>query len=265
MNYLVLVLLSIFTGINLSAYRLNNVAQHDHRWQQFPVAMKLNPDKSGLSDSEVERVIEKAMNTWNSGAGKTILTVETDKSIQASEVLDSDDINAIGFSNNFAVDTNGGFDPDVVVAIGGQYGQDGRMMDGFVLFNSQMVGWNTDKENSSSFHLYTDDLETVVLHELGHVLGLGHSELNDAVMSTQRLTNIRRELTQDDIDGAIYLTSLSGGGAYSKNSYRTAGCGHISQSKPGNGNLIMLLIMLIPVVGLLIYRLRLTAKSVKLK
>ncbi|XP_051142100.1 metalloendoproteinase 1-like [Andrographis paniculata] len=50
------------------------------------------------------------------------------------------------------------------------------------------------------------DLETVGLHELGHVLGLGHSTDKDAVMWPYIDFGVRKHLNKDDIDGikALY-------------------------------------------------------------
>lgn len=49
------------------------------------------------------------------------------------------------------------------------------------------------------------DVESVALHELGHSLGLRHSDVNNSVMEAT-YEGERRDLTQDDIDGirAIY-------------------------------------------------------------
>lgn len=48
------------------------------------------------------------------------------------------------------------------------------------------------------------DLPTVLLHELGHVAGLAHSDRDDAVMAagTGDLERQRRDLTDDDVRGA---------------------------------------------------------------
>ncbi len=45
-------------------------------------------------------------------------------------------------------------------------------------------------------------METVALHEIGHLLGLLHASVPDAVMQAIAITNsTRRVLMQDDIDG----------------------------------------------------------------
>lgn len=52
------------------------------------------------------------------------------------------------------------------------------------------------------------DIESVALHELGHVLGLEHSAVVDAVMfPTLGLGDSRRAMTQDDREGLLSLYS----------------------------------------------------------
>jgi len=54
------------------------------------------------------------------------------------------------------------------------------------------------------------DVETVYLHENGHALGLGHSEVIGAVMEAE-YAGPRRVLNQDDIDGISFLYPTSAG------------------------------------------------------
>jgi hypothetical protein len=52
------------------------------------------------------------------------------------------------------------------------------------------------------------DVETVALHEFGHILGLQHSNILNAVMfPTIDLGELKRELTQDDREGILDLYS----------------------------------------------------------
>jgi VCBS repeat-containing protein len=92
------------------------------------------------------------------------------------------------------------------------------------LYNEGVLGvaWsgiNIDESDiamNTDFNWFTDgtefyDLETVMLHENGHFLGLGHSEDNNAVMYFQ-YNDLQRVLSADDIAGvsSIYPAGNSG-------------------------------------------------------
>jgi hypothetical protein len=61
---------------------------------------------------------------------------------------------------------------------------------------NRKFSWSTDGSDY--------DLETVLLHENGHVAGLGHSEVGEAVMFAT-YHGLDRQLDQDDIDGITFL------------------------------------------------------------
>lgn len=63
--------------------------------------------------------------------------------------------------------------------------------------------WETDESASQKF-----DAETVLLHENGHALGLGHEESKPSIMAPYYST-LNRVLYQDDIDGITSLYPVS--------------------------------------------------------
>ena len=71
-----------------------------------------------------------------------------------------------------------------------------------IFFNDQWT-WslNGDDLATADFEI---DIETVMLHELGHALGLGHEDDVYSVMGTY-YTGIQRDLYQDDMDGILAL------------------------------------------------------------
>jgi len=242
-NKVILTTTILLFASSIYGYRLNRVAEAGARWQELPVSMTLNPTNSGLTEAETQRAINNAMTSWGTGVGQDVLEIGAiDKNIPSASGMDPDAVNAMVFSKNFMADT--GFDADTTVAVGGQYGDGSLMSSAFVVFNAQKVGWGTNSTKCGTGYSYCDDLETISLHELGHVLGLGHSEVAGAVMSASRSSKVNTTLKQDDIDGAKFLTQYSvaaGGSATSENDQNanrtrsSGGCGTITTGSGNNG------------------------------
>ena len=263
---LILVLATFAATQTLYAFQLNNVAKNGARWRSYPVSMSINTADSGLADKEVVSAIQEQMSKWNASIGTEVLAISGMNTTPAANTMDVDGMNMIAFSTNFRADSNG-FDPQSAVAIAGQYGDGYTMTDAFLLFNAEYVAWDTDSAKSTSKKSYRDHLPTIALHELGHVLGLGHSEVTSAVMATTRQTKIVGTLTADDIAGGKYVTGVSnasesGAGQSNSNvntkSSASGGCGTITNSGGSNGGNISgnAAIMLLPMLALLFIRRR---------
>ena len=98
------------------------------------------------------------------------------------------------------------YDPVLVATTARSYRtDDGRIVDADVLLNAENHAWST---GGGGF-----DVESAVAHELGHVAGLGHSEVGEATMygSTAAGETHKRSLEDDDRSGlvALYGTASS--------------------------------------------------------
>ena len=77
-------------------------------------------------------------------------------------------------------------------------------------------GTSTDEADialNTNFNWFTDgvnhfDVETVLLHENGHALGLGHEDQLESIMAPS-YTTFQRDLKQDDINGITFLYPIS--------------------------------------------------------
>lgn len=78
--------------------------------------------------------------------------------------------------------------------------QTGQILDTDIEFNSAAFPFATDGDPTRM------DLMNTAVHEIGHLLGLGHSDMDDATMArTAREGEIRkRDLTADDREGIVF-------------------------------------------------------------
>jgi len=264
---LMLALATLTLTQTLYAFKVNNVALNGARWRSYPVSLNINTANSGLAEKEVIATIQEDMSKWNTAVGFEALAISGTDTTPSSETMAVDGVNNIAFSLNFKSDSSG-FDPESAVAIAGQYGDGYTMSDAFLLFNSEYVAWDTDSATSTSKRSYRDNLPTIALHELGHVLGLGHSDIATAVMAAVRQTKIVETLTDDDIAGAKYVTGIDasssdaagqGSSSGTNRSSMSGGCATITNSSGGsNGGNISgnAAIMLLPMLALLFIRRR---------
>lgn len=98
--------------------------------------------------------------------------------------------------------------------------------------------------NISGFN--RDLLLVIIAHEVGHILGLGHSQDTNALMYYNAGAKTHLALAQDDIDGVSYLyprDELSGD--------KMMGCGLVTTVPPrppsGGAMMLLLAVLMIPV------------------
>lgn len=167
-------------------------------WQDHPIedgfsiALADFPTDAG-SSAEIETALTSAMSTWNDQDRDVLLQYDG----QGVAGLEADGHNIIGYGAYPGLSTTLAF------AATWSY-EDGAAFDCDLYFLSEndygTIYWDADSNGPASGRY---DIEGVALHELGHCLGLDHSDDSTAVMYAYY--NGSRSLTSDDISGFQYL------------------------------------------------------------
>jgi hypothetical protein len=177
------------------AFTLNG-ASAMNGWNTSELVFHLNPANCPGS---TEAMIDDALAMWNGvpTAAITLSRGETTDSIATVAAGLSADVPAI-FCLNDATFTA---DPDSIpgFATGSHVSSDQHVDYGYLVLNVRPDG-------RASIERLDDQLvKVVVAHEVGHVLGLGHSANKGALMYYDATAKTTASLAQDDVDGLTYL------------------------------------------------------------
>lgn len=182
MKALILGLL-LAVSLPVSAYKFTTDFSAGIYWGGLPISA--NNFASNANEGQVlSAMVSQAVNEWEDSIGKEIWNVNSN--VQFGSPFG----NAIRWSNNFAAET--GFDPNTTLAVTVRY----RTGTFFSRFEIILNGNNTALRNNAANILYQ-----TILHELGHVIGLDHSEFSNAVMYASLQGNNR--LSNDDVNGGV--------------------------------------------------------------
>ncbi len=211
-------------------------------YEARPSTVHLNAGCPGGVSEELDHAIE----FWN-GAPHSGLILERgyDTNYSSAVVLSVTFNEAIIIycSGNFSGDT-GGANADQILGVGftDDFNNDSKLDKGVLVVNAT-VGAQASFQNADSA-----TRELTIIHEMGHVLGLGHTTVPGAIMYYS--TNGKQEvnLHQDDIDGIRHLypqNELSGD--------YFLGCAKVDSQFNGTPklSLILLLLMMLPLLLLL--------------
>jgi hypothetical protein len=212
----------------------------DGGWGGDTLALDYNPDN--CPDS-LDSAIDKAIEVWNSAPtsglklkrGDVIATtpiqlINGSPGSLANPVIVCD----TAFSSNVS-----NIDPDFV----GGYGffkvasGDSEIRYGGLVMNVQAAA------NGNITNLDTTGLEVLTAHEIGHTLGLGHSEKSYALMYYNIGNKTELRLSQDDIDGITYLyprNEIAGSGLYGCDSHIRGPIGATKSPSPWSAAWIFL-------------------------
>ena len=168
---LLTVLCVAISGQNASAY-LKLGAQSGSRtvtlhWEQFPVRYFItDASGGGLSATQLRDAVSNAFGTW--GEVETADIASEFAGFTNARPNDDDGMTVIGFVNRPDEDRTLGATSFLFDAVSGE------LLEADIFFNS-FFDWSVAANGQSGRF----DLESIALHEIGHVFGLAHSALGE--------------------------------------------------------------------------------------
>jgi hypothetical protein len=220
------------------AFTLNGGTVATKGWSNPSVQFHLNPANC---PANVASLLEKAFDVWNS-VPTTSLKVSkgSDSSVTIDQVL-SGTIDVTPSIHCVTDMASIGLNADVIpgVAMGASYDGSGNIATGALVLNVQDGA-------GANINTYDSDVTiNVIAHEIGHVLGLGHSASHAALMYYDASERTQASLSQDDVDGITYL--------YSRNEFGSdpmfGGCAVIGANVSNSGGWLILVALALPVMA----------------
>lgn len=247
------VLLAFFFSISTAfAYTFTNDFRNGYYWGSYPIPLVVVA-KTRAEGDNLRSILSDAVDEWEGAIGQDIWEISSNVVIGSGAAG-----NEVRFSDNFAAET--GFDAVGTLAVAIRYHSGTFYSQTKILLNGGLGNIRYDNDN----------LYRVVLHELGHTIGLDHSAIAYAMMAPY--ISATNSLQPDDIAGgnavvdennyrrSIGFVSPLAGNQNTQESNALSSCGTVNMNGgqgPGAGGggrdifSLLLGLSLIPSLGLL--------------
>jgi MYXO-CTERM domain-containing protein len=162
------------------------------RWMEMPVQYRINPSNNvGIDEADVENLIHKSFDQW-AAVSDVPLSFEYMGETQAKDADYTDGANIVYFEDEWPADWDVNY-----LALTFTWSVDGGEIIAFDMAINESFDW------SGSGAKGAHDLHNALTHEVGHAVGMGHSETYDASMFADSQTGdtAKRDLADDDAEG----------------------------------------------------------------
>lgn len=224
-----LCVLSFFIFQNGYAFTLNSTSNPNLKgWDGGDVQLVVNTSNCPAS-VDVVGIIEAAAQVWNN-VPTSAIKVSYGGSTTSTSLSSPPTVYC---ETNFQAVL--GADQNAVPGAAAVSAPTGQITQGVLVLNvSSGLG------NIANFNETT--LKIILAHEIGHILGLGHSSDIRALMYYDASAKTELRLAQDDIDGMSYFYPSD---ELKNNKY--AGCGHVQNLPPPSGPSLFFLFLLMSI------------------
>lgn len=168
-------ILLAFISLPAWGFKLTQDFVNGFYWASLPINITVI-DSNASRKATLERLAARSVQEWESRSG-----------LDLWDLTSAASTNVIRWSDNFAAETN--MDPRSVLAVAIRYTSGPYFAKTEIVING-----------SNDFNKIEKDLYTTITHELGHTMGLDHSDVPWAVMAPSLQLNYVG-LQSDDIDG----------------------------------------------------------------